>query len=71
MDLGDKKHRIHVFDSIGTVVKQGTIDNTREAVDLISRKYPQSTVTIETETHSPWINRRLKEHGRKFEGKTI
>lgn len=65
MDLGDKKHQLYVMDSQGSAIEKRSIENTCKALDALSMQYPESTVVLEAGTHSPWISRRLKEHGHK------
>jgi len=59
MDLGDKKHQIHILDSEGKTIKVCSISNTAEAIEVFFNQYPKSLVAIEASTHSPWISRLL------------
>lgn len=63
MDLGDKKNQVCVLDEQGEVLKNIGIGNTRTALTKFFSKYSESTVAIETGTHSPWISRLLKDLG--------
>ena len=60
MDLGDKKHQIHVLDATGETIKMCRISNTVKAIEEFFCKYPASLVAIEASSHSPWISRLLK-----------
>lgn len=59
MDLGDKKHVVCVLDDTGTMIYQGTVENSQESLTSFFQKYENATVAIEASTHSPWISRHL------------
>jgi transposase len=61
MDLGDRKHQIHILNASGETIKVCQINNTKEAIEKFFRQYPKSSVAIEACTHSPWISRLLEE----------
>jgi len=60
MDLGDKKHHIHVLNSSGETIKSCTINNTEDCINDFFNQYPQAEVAIEAGTHSPWVSRLLE-----------
>jgi transposase len=60
MDLGDKKHQIHVLDLAGETIKNCQISNTAKAIEDFFFHYPESQVAIEASSHSPWISRLLE-----------
>ena len=60
MDLGDKKHQIHVLDSNGETIKVCRISNTARVIEKFYRRYPDAVVAIEASPHSPWISRLLE-----------
>lgn len=61
MDLGDKKHQIHILDAEGKTIKVCQISNTAKALNRFFSEYPKALVAIEASTHSPWISRLLEE----------
>ena len=61
MDLGDKKHQIHILDSGGETIKVCRISNTAKDIKEFFSQYPDALVAIEAGTHSPWISRLLEE----------
>ncbi len=60
MDLGDKKHQIHILDNYGKTIKVCQISNTAQAVERFFSQYPEAQVAIEASPHSPWISRLLE-----------
>jgi len=60
MDLGDKKHQIHILDVEGKTIKVCQISNTAKALNRFFSEYPKALVAIEASTHSPWISRLLE-----------
>ncbi len=60
MDLGDKKHQIHILDSEGKTIKVCQISNTAKALSIFFSEYSKALVAIEASTHSPWISRLLE-----------
>lgn len=63
IDLGDRKHEVCVLDAAGEVVWRGKVDNSREALARLARKYPGARVVVECGAQSPWISRHLKSLG--------
>jgi len=60
MDLGDKKHQIHILDKDGETIKVCRISNTVKTIEDFFNQYPESQVAIEASPHSPWISRLLE-----------
>ncbi len=60
MDLGDKKHHIHVLNENGETIQSCRIDNTSESISSFFSKYLESHVAIEAGPHSPWVSRLLE-----------
>lgn len=60
MDLGDKKHHIHVLNADGDTIKTCRVNNTVDSIKKFFSHYPQAKVAIEASTHSPWISRLLE-----------
>jgi len=65
IDLGDKKHAICVTDKDGVIIEEYFITNTRQQLESLSEKYPESQIAMEVGTHSPWISRLLKSKDHK------
>ena len=60
MDIGDKKHQVHVLNTAGETIKVCQISNTQKAIEDFFCKYPEALVAIEASSHSPWISRLLE-----------
>ena len=60
MDIGDKKHQVHILDMSGKTIKVCQITNTAKAIEDFFYQYPEALVAIEASTHSPWISRLLE-----------
>lgn len=60
MDIGDKKHQVHILDMNGKTIKVCQIPNTAKAIEDFFCQYPEALVAIEASTHSPWISRLLE-----------
>jgi transposase len=60
MDIGDKKHQVHVLNAAGETIKVCQISNTQKAIEEFFCQYPESLVAIEACSHSPWISRVLE-----------
>jgi len=65
MDLGDRKHAIHVLDTCGELLEASSIDNNIASIKALSAKYPGIVFIMEAGTHSPWISRFLISLGHK------
>lgn len=61
MDLGDKKHQLHILEKDGKTIKVCQINNTAQAIEEFFSQYPEALVAIEASPHSPWISRLLEE----------
>ena len=59
MDLGDKKHQVHVLDNEGNTSRTCQVSNSTEALQEFFGDYPEAVVAIEAGTHSPWVSRVL------------
>ena len=60
IDLGDKKHQIHILDKDGKTIKVCQISNTAQAIESFFSQYKGAMVAIEASPHSPWISRLLE-----------
>jgi transposase len=65
LDLGDRKHARCVLSAAGKVLKEGSITNSREALEQLSRSWPGALIVMEVGMQSPWISRFLKELGHR------
>ncbi len=54
-----RKHAICVLDSDGNILKEGSISNTREALEEPSGTYPAAVMVMEVGMNSSWISRLL------------
>ena len=59
LDLGDKRHEVHVLNADGETATKQSIVNNRESLDKLAKTYPRATIIMEAGTHSPWISRHL------------
>jgi transposase len=60
VDLGDKNSHYCVLDGDGTVVQEGIVGSSKEALLEEFSKRKRCRIAIEVGTHSPWISRLLK-----------
>lgn len=65
IDMGDKSHTTYVLDSDGNIVSQGTVTNTKAALQKVFGKMDPALVAMEAGTHSGWVSRLLEELGHK------
>lgn len=63
VDLGDKKHAVCVTGKDGKVLREFSIANRREDLEVLAANYPGASVAMEVGTHSPWISRLLAAAG--------
>src|SRR5436190_1086768 len=63
IDVGDRKSRICVLDAGGSVVEEATLQTTPESFERRFSGAPRCRIAIEAGTHSPWLERLLKECG--------
>jgi transposase len=63
VDLGDRWSRYCVLDEEGQVLEEDTIATTARALRKRFSDLPAARVVIEVGTHSPWIQRLLRELG--------
>lgn len=63
LDLGDKISRVCEIDARGKVVRRATVATTRGAIERYFGGRPRCRVAFEVGTHSPWVERLLKELG--------
>jgi len=63
LDLGDRWSNYCVLDEAGEVLLEQKLATTPEAMKQTFEKIPRSLLAVETGTHSPWLNRLLKELG--------
>lgn len=63
IDVGDKKSRICVLDEGGAVVEESAISTTPAAFGRRFRGAERVRIAIEAGTHSPWLERLLRECG--------
>jgi transposase len=63
VDLGDKWSRLCVLDEHGEVCEEGRIATTAEAMRKRFSTESSCRIVIEVGTHSPWVQRLLKELG--------
>ena len=61
IDLGDRKHAVCVLTESGELLEESKIGTTREALALLSEKYPGATIAMEVGMMSPWTSRFLEE----------
>lgn len=61
LDLGDKVSRICVIDAAGKVIDRHALATTPGAVERYFGGRPRCRVALEVGTHSPWVERLLKE----------
>lgn len=60
IDLGDASNQICVMNQIGVITEEYKTHNTREAFNLLGKKYPQARFVMEVGSHSPWISEQLR-----------
>jgi transposase len=65
LDLGDRKHALCVLSARGKVLKEGSLPNTREDLEDLSRRYGGALIVMEVGMQSPWISRFFKELGHR------
>jgi len=63
MDLGDQYHYFCVLDDAGSVIEEGRIRSTLEALKRLFGERARTRVALEAGTHSPWISRALASWG--------
>ena len=63
LDLGDRYSQFCLLDEDGTVVEEGRLRTTVDALQRYFAARPPMRIVIEVGTHSPWISRLLKECG--------
>jgi transposase len=63
VDLGDRWSRYCVLDAQGEILEEDTIASTGKAFRKLFGKRPAARVVIEVGTHSPWVQRLLRELG--------
>ena len=63
VDLGDRWSFYCVLDEAGKIILEQKVATTPEAMKQAFGKIPQSLITLETGTHSPWVSRLLTELG--------
>lgn len=63
VDLGDRYSRICVLDSEGTVIEEGRVRTTPEALTRRFGGEDGARVVMEVGTHSPWVSRLVEELG--------
>ena len=61
VDLGDKWSRLCVLDEHGEVCEEGRIATTAEAMRKRFSTESSCRIVIEVGTHSPWVQRLLRE----------
>src|SRR5271163_592079 len=61
LDLGDRWSFYCVLDEAGEILLEQKVATTPEAIKQAFGKMPQSLIALETGTHSPWVNRLLRE----------
>ena len=60
MDLGDKSNQICVLNQEGEITKECSVGNTEVQLSKFFTDHPKALIIIEAGTHSPWIERLLK-----------
>src|SRR5271163_3766548 len=65
LDLGDRWSFYCVLDEAGEILLEQKVATTAEAMQQTFAKIPRSLIALETGTHSPWVNRLLRELGYK------
>jgi transposase len=63
LDLGDRYSQFCLVDADGTVLEEGRLRTTPEALQRYFAGHPPLRVVLEVGTHSPWISRLLAECG--------
>lgn len=63
MDLGDRWSRYCIVDAAGTIVKEGRVRTTPEALAECFEKLSPTRIVIEPRMHSPWVSRLLEKLG--------
>jgi len=63
IDLGDKTHRVCMLDAAGQVVLEGSVTNTKTALERMFSTLPKALIALEAGTHSPWIAPALQSWG--------
>ena len=63
LDLGDRYSQFCLVDADGTVVEEGRLRTTPDALQRYFAGRPPLRIVIEVGTHSPWISRLLEECG--------
>lgn len=63
VDLGDKYSHLRVVDWDGKVISAERIETTPEGFEKRFRGVPRARVVIEAGTHSPWVDRVLRDCG--------
>src|SRR5260370_26283515 len=63
LDLGDRSSFYCVLDEAGEVLLERKVSTTPKAIKEIFGAMPQSSIALETGTHSRWVSRLLKELG--------
>ena len=63
MDLGDKRHRVVVFDEEGEEVERAWVGNTSRQVQRYFARHRGAAVAMEAGTSSPWVSRLLTKMG--------
>jgi len=63
LDLDDRSRWYCVLDETGAVVGEQKLRTTAKAMKDVFAARSRSRVALETGTHSPWVNRLLKEIG--------
>src|SRR5580698_10630693 len=63
LDLGDRWSFYCVLDEAGQIILEQKLPTTPEAMKQTFESIPRSLIALETETHSPWVSRLLRELG--------
>lgn len=63
LDLGDRHSHYCVLNAEGDMIEEGQIPTTEKALRQHFEGQPRQRIAMECGTHSPWINRLLKELG--------
>ena len=63
VDLGDKTSQVCVMDEAGLIVERAQIRTTPAGFDRFFAGRKPNRIAIEAGTHSPWVDRSLRDHG--------
>lgn len=63
VDLGDRFSHYCALDGDGTIIDEGRVATTADALERHFTRYAATTIAMETGTHSPWTSRLLERLG--------